>query len=293
MVRLNRTRADTFAYYARSRVTKAIGAAGLLAAVVVGGVWQYPNASAAIEEWAAGISGRDSVLTAQAELSDALAHASSIRVSVPAGAAIDTNELAKLVAECEDVRAGGESGPMLECAMKVKTATRAVAGRVERYQNATQILALEQQASDAARQREEAARAEAQRAADEQATRDAIARAEEEARRAAEQDQGGSTSDSGGSSGGNSGGGSPGGGSGGGGGSTLSTTVTCNSRQTVTAIASGGGTVTVTISGAGSHSASGGGSASASASGQGTFHISATSSEGGLTLNPSWTGACF
>lgn len=291
MVRLGRTRVDTLSYYARARVTKALASVALVGTLASVGVWQYPNAASAIEGWAAGLSGRDEVLAAQSELNDALSRATDVEASIPEGATLDGSVVASLIDECTDVRAAGEATPMFDCSIRLVAATDVLAGQVERHTTATQILALEQQASEATAQRAAEAAAAAEQAAADQAAREAAqAQADEAARQAAEaarQQQAQQPSQP-----------QPPrqtnpGNSGGGGGSSLSTTVTCNARQTVTASASGGGTVTVTISGAGSASNSGGGSATASATGQGTFTIIARSTGGGLSLNPSWTGACW
>ena len=296
MVRLDRTRADTLSYYARTRAAKVAASVAIVATVAGLSIWQYPNAASAVEGWAAGLSGRDEVLAAQSELSDALGRASDVTSSAPEGSGLDVTPVATLIEECDDIRGAGEATAMFDCSIRLVAATDILAGQVERHTTATQILALEQKATEATAQREAEAAAAAQKAAEEQAAREAAqAQAEEAARQAAEderrrqqgqQPQQPSQPVSPPRP-------NPNPGSGGGGGSTLSTTVTCNSRQTVTASASGGGTVTVSISGAGSASNSGGGGATASATGSGTFTIIAKSTGGGLTLNPSWTGACW
>lgn len=302
MVRLDRTAADTFSYYARTRTAKAFASVTLLAVLAGTGVWQYPTAAAAVQDWAAGLSGRDEALAAQSALSDALNRADDVTASIPADSGIDSSQLTSLRDECSASPAG-EPAVVAACADRLTVAADALAGTVRRHDTATQILALEQKAADAKRDREEAAAA-AEEQARQKAAADAAAKqqADEAARRAAaearqqqqqQQQQsppavpappkapsgstGGSTPSK------------PSAGTG----SALSTTVTCNSRQTVTASATGGGTVTVTISGAGSASRSGGGSAVAQATGLGTFTITAKSTAGGLTLNPSWTGACW
>lgn len=298
MVRLTRTRADTFGYYARTRTARAFASVTLLALLTGLGVWQYPNAASAVEGWAATLSGRDEILAATSELSDVLDEAVDAHASAPEGAGLDVTALVALIDECGAVRTSGEATAMFECSLRLSAAADSFSRQVERYTTASQIVALEQQATDAARQREEAAAAAAKKAAEEKAAREAADRAarvqaEEAARRAAEEERRRQQQKPPPSSGGDRPApnkpSKPSTGSG----SSLSTTVTCSSRQTVTVTASGGGTVTVTISGAGTASRSGGGQATASATGQGTFTIHAKSTSGGLTLNPSWTGACW
>lgn len=169
MVRLDRTRADTLSYYARTRAAKLAATAAIVATVAGLGVWQYPSAATAVEGWAAGLSGRDEVLAAQAELSDALSRAASVEASIPEGAALDGAAVASLIDECTDVRSAGDATAMFECSMRLTSASDTLAGQVERHSTATQILALEERAAEASAQREAEAAAAAQRAAEEQA----------------------------------------------------------------------------------------------------------------------------
>ena len=302
MVRLNRTAADTFVYYARTRTSKVLASVAIAGVLTGAGVWQFPNAVSTVEGWAAGLSGRDELLSAQSEVNDALNAAGRVVEGAADGSVVDLSELTGLIAECEEARDGGDAPGMLACAGTLSAASDVASAQLDREKTAIQVVALEQQAAEAQRQREaeaaaaqaaaeEAARQAAELAAAQAAAEEAARRAAEEARKAAQAQQNPNPGSGGGGGGNQSGGG--GGGTSPSQGSRLSTTVTCNSKQTVTASASGGGTVTVTITGAGSGSNTGQGSATASATGSGIFTITATSTGGGLSLNPSWTGACW
>lgn len=308
-VRLNRTAGDTLRWYLTTRASRLASTLTAVALVAALGVWQYPNASALVQDWAAGLSGKDATLTAQAAFTSAYAAAQATAGNVT-GDLVDASALVQALADCEGTQATADVAVMDDCTSRLNAATAAVGGDLDRYAVAVQVAALVQQSADAKAQREEeakaaaAAQAEKDRLAAEKEALEAQRRAaEEEARRLEEEQQNN-------------------GGTGGESqpsqpqpepqqpsqpqpqpptqpqppverGSTLTETITCKSRQTVTASASGGGTVTVSITGAGTASNSGSGSASASATGSGTFTIVATSTSGGLSLNPSWTGNCW
>jgi len=296
-VNLKRTAFGTFRYYARTRTSKTIATVLTVGLLAGAGVWQYPNITATVEGWAAGLSGRDDVVAAQTALGDALNDAEDVIEDAPSATIVSLDELAALIEQCTQTRQSEDITAMHACATDLAIAARSASTQLDREATATQIVALEAQAAEAQARRDAeaaaaAAAAEAERkAAEEAAKRQAAeeaARKAEEARRQAEQAKQNQQPPA--NPGGNTGGG---GNSGGGGGARLSTTVSCNAKQNVTATATGGGTVTVTISGAGSASNTGQGSATATATGQGVFTIVATSTGGGLSLNPSWTGACW
>jgi hypothetical protein len=260
MVRLDRTAADTLRYYARTRFAKTVTTIVVAVVLTCVCIWQLPNAVSVVQGWAAAFSGRDELLEAQSDLSDALNYGSTVVASAPGDSAIDTTSLAALLTECEMVRGEKEPAPMRQCEVRVNRHAQVVEALVQRYGIAVQIRDLETRAAEAQAEREAAASAAAADAARKAA--------EEEARLRAEQLQQ-----------------SPG--------SVLSTTVTCTGEATVTGHARGSGTVSVTISGAAAAGSSGPGEASATATGAGMFTIVAHATDGGeMSLRPSWTGSC-
>lgn len=289
MVRLQRTRAATFRYYLRTRAFRVSALAAALVVATASAVWAYPMGQSLVTGWASQLSGRDSTLSANVQVSDALTKAAEALATAPQSPLVDTATVTSLRDECQRARDAGDASSMKDCASRLTSAVNELSGVSSRQKVASAALALEKKAADAQAARDTAAAAAAQATADEaarvQAAADAAARqaaADAQSRVQAPQQsnpqpqpqpQQPAPPRSSGAS--------------------LSTTVTCNARQTVTATATGGGTVTVSISGAGSAGDSGGGSATASATGQGTFTINASATEGGLSLNPSWTGACF
>lgn len=275
---LMRTRGATLRYRLSSKWFRVTSAAVVLALVIGGAVWQYPTLSRVVQQWAVSESGRDELLAAQATLSDRLTDADVVLRSTN-GDLVSAKELTETVDHCREVRTtAGSAEEMLSCASAVIQATGYLALQNDRYRTFTSTVALIKQDTDE-KARVEAAWAAAEKAAAAEAER---VRVEKEAAR--------SRQNTGGTGGGTP---KPRGGGGGGGGQSLSSTVTCSGPATVFVSASGGGTVSISISGAGSNSASGSGAASASASGgAGTYYIRASSTSGGLSLSPSWSGAC-
>jgi hypothetical protein len=129
MVRLDRTLADTARYYARARATKIAAAIAGVALIASLGVWQLPNAVTTVQSWAAAVSGRDDVLDAQIELSDALNAARDTIDDAPAPSATAVRGLSALVRECEEVRQLREPAPMRDCTVRLTAGVDAVAAR--------------------------------------------------------------------------------------------------------------------------------------------------------------------